>query len=259
MKFDVCEGPRSRVHIVKSGPSTGTPLLLIHGSPGSWKDWSGLIEGPERLRSFRVWAVDRPGFGLSERSRFEPKYEEKVEDLVQIAEELAYASGKPLWIAGHSYGAALGARIVLEVSKRGYVVAGVVLISGVLCQWSNHPRWYHRYVLNSPLRWIWPLRYLRGAAEMVHVRSGLLELEHLWKEFPCPIGLIHSTDDRLIVVENSEYVKSKAESRVVFELWLDGLGHRVPQKRPDLIKSALLEMGKIVQPLGTEKIGNGLN
>ncbi len=260
MHFDTLEGPRNRVHLVKAGMEGGEPLLLIHGAPGSWEDWKGLIEGPSRLETYNIWAVDRPGFGLSEKSDFDASFESKIEDLVFVARQLALASGgKALWIAGHSYGAALASRVAYEVSRFA-TVAGVVLVSGVLCQWSNHPRWYNLVVSDGPVSCLVSRRYVRGAREMNRVRKGLLELVPLWPDFPCPIGLVHCEDDSLVICENSEYVSEQANRMVRHETWLRKVGHRVPQKRPDVIKDVLLSMySSRRDAVLEEEVARGLN
>ncbi len=57
----------SRVHYLNSG--SGEPLILLHGSGNSSADWVPLMEQQIGRRYF---AVDRPGYGLSEAFDFEP-------------------------------------------------------------------------------------------------------------------------------------------------------------------------------------------
>jgi pimeloyl-ACP methyl ester carboxylesterase len=46
------------------GPSTGSPLLLLHGGSGSWTHWIRQIDFLESLR-YRVIVPDIPGYGSS--------------------------------------------------------------------------------------------------------------------------------------------------------------------------------------------------
>src|SRR6201989_800942 len=52
-----------RLHAVIGGD--GPPLLLIHGSPGSWYYWRLVM--PALARDFEVIAVDQRGIGLSDK------------------------------------------------------------------------------------------------------------------------------------------------------------------------------------------------
>src|SRR5438093_12469203 len=53
-----------RLHYVDVGAAGGLPLVLVHGTGGSWQSW--LLNVSELSRDRRVIAVDLPGFGRSE-------------------------------------------------------------------------------------------------------------------------------------------------------------------------------------------------
>lgn len=54
--------PALRVHLLEAG--RGEPLVIFHGGDGQGIDWAPLMAPLQR--DFRVYAVDRPGFGLSD-------------------------------------------------------------------------------------------------------------------------------------------------------------------------------------------------
>src|ERR1044072_5280762 len=53
-----------RLNYVSAG--SGRPVVLIHGNPGSYEDYT-LAGVGRRSRSYHVVAFDRPGHGYSER------------------------------------------------------------------------------------------------------------------------------------------------------------------------------------------------
>src|SRR5437870_4509006 len=55
---------RRRIRYVDMGEGDGPPLLLVHGTGGSWQSW--LLNLGDLSRDRRVIAVDLPGFGASE-------------------------------------------------------------------------------------------------------------------------------------------------------------------------------------------------
>ncbi len=56
--------PGGRVHVVVEGPADGPVCLLVHGAPGSVRDFRYL--GPElAARGLRAVRVDMPGFGAT--------------------------------------------------------------------------------------------------------------------------------------------------------------------------------------------------
>ena len=54
--------PPMRAHVLEAG--TGTPILILHGGDGEAMNWAPLIA--ELQHRVHVFAVDRPGFGLSD-------------------------------------------------------------------------------------------------------------------------------------------------------------------------------------------------
>ena len=50
-----------RIHYIEH-PGAGTPVVLIHGLPGTAEDWEDVTP---LLAGHRTIAIDRPGFGYS--------------------------------------------------------------------------------------------------------------------------------------------------------------------------------------------------
>jgi 4,5:9,10-diseco-3-hydroxy-5,9,17-trioxoandrosta-1(10),2-diene-4-oate hydrolase len=61
-RFVELRNPRMRVHVLEAG--VGEPVVLIHGGDGEGVNWSATM-GPLQ-QSARLFAIDRPGFGLSD-------------------------------------------------------------------------------------------------------------------------------------------------------------------------------------------------
>jgi pimeloyl-ACP methyl ester carboxylesterase len=75
---------------------TGTPVVLIHGLPGTAEDWN---EVTPLLTGHRTIAIDRPGFGYSS-GGYVP-FERQLSVIHQLLAELHVTS--PI-LVGHSYG-----------------------------------------------------------------------------------------------------------------------------------------------------------
>lgn len=61
-RFIQLEKPRMRAHVLEAG--TGEPLVLLHGGDGEAVNWAPMM-APLQEHA-RMYAVDRPGFGLSD-------------------------------------------------------------------------------------------------------------------------------------------------------------------------------------------------
>ncbi|MGE5469894.1 MAG: alpha/beta fold hydrolase [Bacteroidota bacterium] len=112
-----------RLHYIEYG--TGPAVLLLHGNGTQVGDFAacGLIE---RLASrYRVIAIDRPGFGYSERPRdrlWTPKAQAGL--IRQACVELGVH--QPV-VVGHSFGTLVALALALDVPE---LVRGLVLVSG---------------------------------------------------------------------------------------------------------------------------------
>lgn len=126
-------GPEGRrVHATDEGAGIGAPAILIHGASGNVRDWTFSIS-PRLAASRRVIAMDRPGFGYSER----PDEEGAWRPFAQAAQLRAAAREmgveRPV-LVGHSWGASVALAWALDAPDE---VSGVVAVSGVTMPWGG--------------------------------------------------------------------------------------------------------------------------
>ena len=105
------------MHHVRRG--SGKPLLLVHGLGGSWRSWNPVLEGLAAHRE--VIAVDLPGFGDTPRLAGEMS----ISTLADAIAEFLTAQGL---LGIDAVGSSMGARLLLELTRRGGVVGAVVAL-----------------------------------------------------------------------------------------------------------------------------------
>jgi pimeloyl-ACP methyl ester carboxylesterase len=99
----------------------GRPLLLLHGLGGSHRSWSTIVGGLQRARE--TIAVDLPGFGDTPPLAGETS----IAALADAVERFIDAEG----LSGiDMVGSSMGARLVLELARRGQTGAIVSLDPG---------------------------------------------------------------------------------------------------------------------------------
>lgn len=97
-----------RWHVQEAG--TGPTLLLLHGAGASTHSWRDVF--PLLSQRFRVIALDLPGQGFTRLgTRTRCGLDAMAEDLAALLERIGAA---PDAVIGHSAGAALGARLILD-------------------------------------------------------------------------------------------------------------------------------------------------
>jgi pimeloyl-ACP methyl ester carboxylesterase len=98
-------------------PGTDTPVVLIHGLPGTADDFDAVTP---LLAGHRTIAIDRPGFGYSS-GGYVP-FDTQIETLDQLLHRLHVASAI---LVGHSYG---GAIALAFAERHPSEVQGLVLV-----------------------------------------------------------------------------------------------------------------------------------
>jgi pimeloyl-ACP methyl ester carboxylesterase len=112
-----------RLHYLEAGK--GLPVVLLHGNGTTLDDFvaSGLFDLVSR--SHRVIALDRPGYGYSERPRFRLWTPDAQAALLQQAfDQLSIE--RPV-VLGHSWGTMVAMALALRSST---ALRGLVLLSG---------------------------------------------------------------------------------------------------------------------------------
>ena len=87
-------------------PGQGVPVVMIHGLPGTHKDFDPVI--PE-LQGMHVISIDRPGFGWSKGGWL--SYQDQIDVVHEMLTKLKLA---PAILVGHSFGGTL----VLGIARR---------------------------------------------------------------------------------------------------------------------------------------------
>ncbi len=106
-----------RIHYIEH-PGNGTPVVLIHGLPGTAEDWEDVTP---LLAGHRTIAIDRPGFGYST-GGYVP-FDRQLEVIHELLEKLRVS--RPI-LVGHSY----GGTISLGYAERyPHEVRGLVLVN----------------------------------------------------------------------------------------------------------------------------------
>ena len=149
-------------HSIRDG--RGTPLLLVHGVGSSWRSWRTVM--PALIAERQVIAIDLPGHG-------ETPAEPDSGTFAGLARSLdAYLVAEDL-VGVDMAGSSLGARLVLEMARRGRAGAVVGLDPGGF--WQGWERDYFRTTLGPAIGLLRMLRpSLAGLGHNVVARTVLL-------------------------------------------------------------------------------------
>lgn len=244
------------IHALSVGPEDGQPVLLIHGSPGSWDNYLDLIQHFQgRAPSMPEDSSTEPGTGDSESSQTSPTpaSDEKQQEYLLIfydrpgfgrttparaladltaQSEVAHAvlkhfSSRAAVVVGHSYGGPIAIQMALDGPDS---VQSLVLVGASVDPALEELRWY-----NHAANWfsgILPGALIRSNLEMLPLKKQLQSQKDQIdqrRNMP-PVYVLHGTDDSLVPVENANYVYSMFASRSPFQCiqTLEGKDHFLP-------------------------------
>ncbi|QFG23998.1 alpha/beta fold hydrolase [Actinomadura sp. WMMB 499] len=200
---------REQVHVVRSGPMDGPPLLLDSGLGGAWFDWDPVAA---LLRdAHRVTVFDRPGLGASPAGAAPPSLRRDV----ALAAALAEGAGDgPVTVVAHSM-AAFCAEALARV--RPELVRALVLVDPSHEHGAARARMRLSPVLTPAFMAAGALLDLTGAAAVAGPRGRRAVLRHTTREGdPAPDSDVRSVYGRgtvlgTILAENCAYREMAAD------------------------------------------------
>lgn len=216
------------------GDTNNPKVLFIHGSPGSWDNFSGFLKDEELLNDFRMIAVDRPGFGKSGAGEPERSLEKQAELIAEvlIRENLF----TPTLLVGHSYGGPVIARMAIDYPS---LVGGLVFVAPSIDPELEETKWYQIPVDYQILSWILPGAIYSSNEEILALKEELQHMLPLWEDIRVPVEIIQGDKDNLVPFQNAFFGDSMLVNAPVTVLLENEMGHFVPWNRPDLIEKSM--------------------
>lgn len=230
------------LHYAAAGDPQKPAMVIIHGTPGSWQQYSRYILEERLLEHYYMLVIDRPGWGGStlggEQSH--ASFEEQSIIIGALAKALKEQSGgKPVVLAGHSLGSSIAPRVAMDYPE---LIDGLLLFAGTLDPALGDPRWFN-YVASIP-----GMGYLVGSSMMrankeVHDLKGNLErMLPLWEGLQAQTTVVQGMSDKLVYPANidfAETVLNPENSRIIR---LKDEGHLFPMTMRDEVMSWALEL-----------------
>lgn len=218
-------------------------LLFIHGTPGDWSALGHFLIDDDlaELTALRI-SIDRPDWGesISEPSKSVFSALSMAEQSAQLASFIDSLREQypqaPIILAGHSYGASLSARLLMDKPED---VQGALLLAGPLDPSLAGRRWYHHVADTALLKKILGDDLNRANAEMASLQADLTAMLPYWQSINAPITVIQGTKDKLVPAANSNFIRGKVGPYYLRLINLDKQGHFIPWEHYALVVKEL--------------------
>ena len=205
------------VQLVQMPGPGHTPIVFIHGSPGSWRSWARYLDAPELSSYGARIAMDRPGFGGSGAS-------DLMLDLRAQAAVLAAAipNEAPAILVGHSLGGPLIAWMAIDYPEK---VCGGVMVAGSVAPELEAPRWYNRLADSWVVQRFLGKDMLLSNREMMVLEQQLNVLDANWARLRRPLIAIQGDKDPLVDPRTADYLEARAPKQWMRIVRAAGMDH----------------------------------
>jgi pimeloyl-ACP methyl ester carboxylesterase len=227
------------VRIVKSGESTKTSIICIHGAPGSWDAYKSYMIDRTLLSRAEIISYDRPGYGpMNDGPVTSIKDQAKVlNDIIEL-----YASSDNIILLSHSFGGPIAT--YYNAMYRNKITTHLMVAPAI------DPD-SERYFWVSPLgywkgtKWLIPSNYITASYEKYTHEAELSQLIPLIKNIKNKTIHIHGMKDWLAPAEgNIQYVKNQFPSQITEQIILPEAGHLLIWDEKELLKEKILQIIK---------------
>ncbi len=181
--------PFGRLHFTRRDPA-GEPaatIVLIHGASGNQADMRAPLGDRLAARGFRVFAVDRPGHGYSDRLAQDAS--SPAAQARAIRAGLERAGVDRAIVVGHSWAGAVATAFALDHAD---FTQGIVLLAPVTHPWPRGVRWYYRLAAKPVAGWLFTRTLLlpAGLAALKGALAGVFTPQPVPRNYAGTIGAV---------------------------------------------------------------------
>ena len=221
------------IYVVANEARAGTAVVFVHGSPGTWEAFRRWLTEPALAARARLVAVDRPGFGGSDRGRAEPSLAVQAR---RIAAALAAVGVERAVLVGHSLGGPVIARMAVDSPR---LVAGLLFIAPSIDPALEKRRWYNVFGAMQVVQWFLPVDWVTSNREIWPLRKELERLSPALATVAVPVIVMQGEADELVPPANAEFVARAFSAADVETRKIPKAGHFVLWERPELVTNAV--------------------
>lgn len=214
-------------------------LLMLHGSPGSMSYYSGRFADDSIRNTFKVCAVDRPGYGYSGFGDPEPSIQKQAEMIRPLLDSL-HRANHPIIVMGGSYGAPVACRLAMDYPG---LVDGLVLTGPAIGPGMEKYFWFTNIIENGAIRWFIPRLFRSANTEKVHHKEELEKMLPYWKNIKVPVAFLQGENDDIVDTTNASFARRQLINAPFLDIkFIKNRAHRLAQFEWPAIRESVLRV-----------------
>lgn len=224
---------KRRIRCLITGNPNGTNLLLLHGSPSSLSAWSALYADSAFMSTFRIIAVDRPGYGYSNFGHVEISIAKQAEIIEAIIDSLKLST---TILMGSSYGGPVAAQVAIHRPKQ---ITHLIFLSASVKPNAEKTYWISHLMTAPIIKYAFPTVFRMSSKEKFSHAKELGKIKN-WDSITSPTSIIHGDKDGLVYFSNAEFLKEKIQHSKLYIM--KDKGHSLIFTESDYLKKKLWEV-----------------
>lgn len=181
-------------------------IIFIHGSPGDHTAFKKYLDDKSLNETFNMIAIDRPGFGESQKYNHQPDMSKQAEIIFSELNKKYDINNlkEKTYIFSHSYGAPLS----ILLSSYLNTLPNLILVAGPYNPDFNMKRWYN-YIASFPI-----INFIIGKSwrfsneEMMKLNLDLIKVKEALSQYKGKTFFIHGRSDGLVPIKHSRWAHS---------------------------------------------------
>lgn len=222
---------------VATGNDTAQRVIMVHGSPGAWGNFSELLNKPELAKHFHLIAVDRYGYGISGGAHGNPNLGFQSATIQPLC--LPSKGGLKPILVGHSMG---GPIVIKSAIDYGNELEGVISVAGSFDPGLEYNEFYRGFFKIFPFNLMFTRDLRASNDELFSHQLQLSQMEHEWNRISCKVDIIQGGKDYLVDPGNMEFAQSHLKSKRATFTFIKDEDHFIPFTNPQPIVDAILRM-----------------
>ena len=232
------------IRYVSVGNDSLPTLLFIHGAPGSLSIYRDYFNDSLFLHTFKMYAVDRPGYGNSGFGDPEPSIQKQAAIIHLILDSLNKVT-HPVILVAASYGSSIACRLAMDYPQ---MVDGLVLVAPSFAPGEEKVYWFTSAVENPFINWFIPRMFQSANNEKIHHKEELTKMLPFWQNIRVPVIYMQGEKDELVYTTNAKFAKAHLTNTPYLDiLFFKGRPHFIPFTERPTIRQKILQMVKMVK------------
>jgi pimeloyl-ACP methyl ester carboxylesterase len=193
-----------RIRYLAIGNDSLPTLLFIHGSPSSSYLYTDYFKDSIFRRTFKMYAVDRPGYGFSGLGQPETSIAKQALIIKAILDSLNRVKS-PVIVMGESYGAPVACRMAMDYPG---LIDGLVLVGPSIAPGEEKTYWFTSLIESPLIHWFIPRIFQSANTEKISHADELQKMLPGWNRINIPVIYLQGANDRLIYTSNAQFAKT---------------------------------------------------